>query len=124
MAKKKDTQPTADEQPQSADQPYAAEAAETVESVHPQIGDTVLMVLNDHDRKGEIRPAIVVRVFNGTDGGGGVPLINVQQFTDGNNDITDHPVAPTTIWRTSLHHDQAGKQPGTWHWPEQPDEHA
>lgn len=89
--------------------------ADGVDPIHPQVGDIVLFVLPGPDRKGEIRPAIVVQVFKRDDEG--MPLINVQQFTDGHNDITDHPVAPGTVWRTSIHHDQERKQPGTWHWP-------
>jgi hypothetical protein len=116
MAKNKNTTPPAEGTDQQAPPPAA------VDSIHPQVGDTVLFVLPEHDRKGTIRPAIVVQVFKRQDEG--MPLINVQQFTDGHYDITDHPVAPTTIWRTSLHHDQAGKQPGTWHWPTADNDHG
>jgi hypothetical protein len=28
------------------------------------------------------------------------------------------------IWRTSLNHDQSGKQPGTWHWPTADNDHG
>jgi len=108
MAKSKTTTPPAEGAEPSPPQTPG-------DSIHPQVGDTVLVVLPEHDTKGRIRPAIVVQVFKREDGG--MPLINVQQFTDGHNDITDHAAAPGTIWRTSLHHDQERKQPGTWHWP-------
>lgn len=72
----------------------------------------------------EVRPAIVVRVFEGTKDDSGLPLINVRIFTDGCNDspINDG-LSRTTEWRTSLSHRQVTENEvegdlriGTWHW--------
>lgn len=63
----------------------------------------------------EIRPAIVVRVFDGSiDQATGMPLINVRVFTDGANDGQGmHTLAE---WATSLHYSQDDHRTGTWHW--------
>jgi hypothetical protein len=58
----------------------------------------------------EIRPAIVVRVFN-------QDMVNVRVFTDGANDHPDNTMHPRpSDWRTSLSYDQDDHRPGTWHW--------
>jgi hypothetical protein len=63
----------------------------------------------------EIRPAIVVRVFDGTcDQSTGMPLINVRVFTDGAND--GQGMNTSAEWATSLHYSQDDHRPGTWHW--------
>ncbi len=59
---------------------------------------------------GQHRPAIVVRVWRRDDGG--VPLVQLQVFTDASNDGFTN-----AHWATSVHYDEA-KGPGTWHWIE------
>lgn len=60
----------------------------------------------------EIRPGIIVRVFDRTDGQ--MPLINVRVFTDGSNDGVG--MFTGAEWATSLHYDQDNHTVGTWHW--------
>lgn len=63
----------------------------------------------------EIRPAIIVRVFDQiADQETGMPLINVRAFTDGAND--DPGMNTSAEWLTSLHYSQTDHRPGTWHW--------
>jgi hypothetical protein len=77
-------------------------------------GRIVHYVIEDGRSKGEHRPAIVVRVWrNGYQDGQGVPLIQLQVFTDQTND----DFQTGTVWRTSVHYDAAAT-PGTWHWIE------
>ena len=96
------------------------------------VGHIVHYVLESR-KKGEIRPAIVVRDWSNADLPGSDGMVNLQVFTDGFNDgflesvgtIADNgksvPVTAshtaTTIWRTSVHYSEA-KEPGTWHWPD------
>lgn len=77
-------------------------------------GRIVHYVLPEGPSKGEHRPAIVVRVWGQYEDAEGVPLIQLQVFTDGLND----GFTAGTEWRTSVHHDPTGEQPGTWHWIE------
>ena len=90
----------------------------------PTVGRTIHYTLST----GEIRPAIVVRCW---DGHGGYPpgVVNVQVLLDGRND-SDHKgldVSPFgtveadecargLAWRTSVH-PSAESKPGHWHWP-------
>lgn len=74
-------------------------------------GRIVHYVLPDGIRKGEHRPAIVVRVWDTTQGTG---MSNLQVFIDGNNDQEQQGSAR---WVGSVHYD-ANKAPGTWHWIE------
>lgn len=68
-----------------------------------------ILAQDDHTRyPGEHRPAIVVK-----DNGGSVQL---QVFVDGLNDRPGD--GGPCLWKTSVLEDGAGKQPGTWHWPE------
>lgn len=86
------------------------------DEIPPTVGRIVLYVLPEGMRgAGEIRPAIIVRVFPECDG---ITLINLQVFQDGGNDdiARDYDSPVDVTWRTSVHHDQDGKQPGTWHW--------
>lgn len=74
----------------------------------PSIGRTVHYVLNSGPSRGEHRPAIIVRVWDKipTDDS----LVQLQVFTDGENDGEEN-----TVWRTSVHQDNESKAPGTWH---------
>ncbi len=56
---------------------------------------------------GEVRPAVVVRVWPQSDG-----LVNLNVFVDFLNDKCE----TSPIWKTSVRYDE-NKEPGTWHWP-------
>ncbi|MBN3993884.1 MAG: hypothetical protein HWQ36_26220 [Nostoc sp. NMS2] len=77
-------------------------------------GRIVHYVLPDGRSAGQVRPAIVVRVWRDVS----PDLIaqgysNLQVFTDGDN---DYPGAGMTIWATSKVYSE-NHEPGTWHWP-------
>jgi len=87
--------------------------------MNPTPGRIVNFVLPQPERNaGEVRPAIVVRVWP-NDYGDGKPgeTVQLQQFTDGGNDVFNAEASSSTVWRTSVHHDEETKAPGTWHWP-------
>lgn len=78
----------------------------------PSVGDQVFYVLSDNDggsrNAGEIRPAIITRVW-------GTPTtrehaVQLQVFTDGQNDNMAN-----VEWRTSVLQDHM-KSPGTFHY--------
>jgi len=78
-------------------------------------GSIVNYVLPDGRSQGEIRPAIVVRVWRNVS----PELIeqgysNLVVFIDGTNDYPD--ADGHTIWATSKVYSE-GIEPGTWHWP-------
>lgn len=87
----------------------------------PTIGRIVLVPVQTRRTTGEglvnatveIRPGIVVRVFERTDGQ--MPLINVRVFGDGGAAGGNDQLA--SEWATSLHYDQENHRVGTWHWP-------
>ncbi len=85
--------------------------------IHPTVGRTVMFVMPGNairpDSEGQIRPAVIVRVFERPDGE--TPCVNLQVFVDGTNDGYLHDRA--TQWVTSCSFD-ADKLPGSWHWPE------
>jgi hypothetical protein len=83
-----------------------------MEDFKPAIGRIVHFVLSEGRGQGEHRPAIIVRVWDQHEHGG-VPLVNLQVFTDQLNDGID----AGTAWRTSVPFD-AEKGLGSWHWPE------
>lgn len=82
----------------------------------PALGAIVYYVLtDDFINKGQVRPAMVVRVWSAT-------TLNLRVFLDGANDKFVGPdgwqTAPDgTLWKTSvlLNHDKVG---GTWNWGE------
>jgi len=74
------------------------------------VGRIVLYVLPSSKGAGEIRPAIVVRVWTERS-------VNLQVFADGDGSAANDGL-PATNWITSATLDQAGKMNGTWHWPE------
>jgi hypothetical protein len=91
----------------------AAEAA-GAEQLVVQPGMIVLYVLGADGpgaaRRGEIRPAMVVRVWEGQE----PPLVQLQVFLDGTN---DDPIDGQALsWRTSVRY-SAAHEVGTWHWP-------
>lgn len=77
------------------------------------VGRTVNYVLQN----GEIRPLVVVRVWEGSSIPG---YINGVLIYDGTNDSGQLSQGAATAacvqWITSTHFDEA-KTPGTWHWP-------
>lgn len=80
----------------------------------PSIGRVVHYVLEAGPHQGEHRAAFIVRVWGDTPDA----LVNLQVFVDGSNDYyKNQGPEPLTLWRTSVHRDDAGA-PGTWHWPE------
>ncbi len=89
----------------------------------PTVGRTILVPVQTKRSLGdgnppvdgpiEIRPAVVVRVFDGIVHNG-MPLINVRVFTDGAND--GPMMHEGAEWLTSLHYSQEDHRPGTWHW--------
>ncbi|HVT97048.1 MAG TPA: hypothetical protein VHE33_06040 [Acidobacteriaceae bacterium] len=82
-------------------------------------GDIVNYVLSSGRGKGEIRPAIIVRLW-GEATADSTPAAQLQVFTDGTNDFDHGQPGSLTglLWATSVSHDEAEKKPGTWHWPE------
>lgn len=71
-----------------------------------------------HHRAGEIRPAIIVRVWQQLDHPSVPGMANLQIFLDGANDAAGDCTAdwPSTMWKGSVLHSEA-PNPGTWHWP-------
>ena len=86
----------------------------------PSVGRIVHYVLESGPRKGDHRPAIIVRTVKPlTDG-----YCMLQVFTDGENDgfVCDYSGAvKDTLWRSVIAHDEKTKAPGSWHWPERED---
>ena len=84
-------------------------------------GSLVLYVLESGRSQGQSRPAIVVRDWVHAAPSDRDGVVNLQVFTDGENDFSgkdDHkPLGvPPVIWRTSIHYSET-KEDGTWHWP-------
>lgn len=69
-------------------------------------GRIVRYVLPDGPSAGQIRPAIVVRVWDQGNG-----CANLHVFLDGSND------EGANAWQTSCVFDPEERKPGTWHWP-------
>lgn len=80
------------------------------------VGATVLYVLENGPGKGEIRPAIVVKVWTNAEG---APQENgvcqLQVFSDSDGRYNDQ--LPAAAWRSSVVFSE-NKEPGTWHWSE------
>lgn len=92
----------------------------------PTIGRIVHYTLST----GEVRPAIVVRCWDGHPYASYPPgVVNVQVLLDGSNDTSAPEVSPHgkvsteecargMAWRTSVHPSPSGQpEPGYWHWP-------
>lgn len=74
----------------------------------PTIGRIVHYTLPDGRSAGEVRPAIVVRVWDESH-----KSIQLQVFTDDSNDGL-----PSVNWRTSVTESETGEpERGRWHWP-------
>lgn len=85
----------------------------------PSVGSIVHYVLEAGIGTGAHRPAIIVRVWEGS---GEPALVQLQVFTDGPNDgylgrSADAADAQNTVWRSSVKY-SADATPGTWHQPE------
>lgn len=76
----------------------------------PTVGRIVHFVLDEGKHAGEHRPAIVVRVWSDD-------LINIEVFTDGENDGYGQSLRDNIVWQTSVRRDDSHR-PHTWHWPE------
>lgn len=73
----------------------------------PSVGRIVHYVLPDGRSKGEVRPAIIIRVWSQT-------CVNLQVFIDHTN---DYPIPQVEdLWRTSVMEGDKD-QLGTWFWP-------
>jgi hypothetical protein len=82
--------------------------------VHFVLPGTILPGNKQH-RAGAHRPAIIVAInCEGTQH----ETLQIQVFTDGSNDGIGKDANRNLYWATSVRHDEDGKAPGTWHWPE------
>ncbi len=72
------------------------------------IGSIVHYVLPDGKSAGQVRPAVVVRIWDDTKT---IGTSQLQVFTDDQNDGL-----PPVMWATSILYDENGA-PGTWHFP-------
>lgn len=109
-------QPAAPKKPTAAvPSATAAPSVAPAKAPLPSVGRIVLYALEGKDRNGqpfrETRPAIVVRVWERTDGE--MPLVQLQVFVDGTND--GYAEGLNVAWATSVSYDEAGA-PGTWRW--------
>lgn len=102
-------------------EPYHAHVTEThhktepleakPEPQKPSVGRIVHFVLDSGQSKGQHRPAIVVNDWNGS------TRINLQVFTDGENDGQLYKSG--IYWATSVPYaDPSENKPFSWHWPE------
>lgn len=84
----------------------------------PSIGRIVHYVLPEGPRRGEIRPAVIVRVFTGVDAPINPGMCNLQVLLDGGNDGLEGGLGGV-VWKGSVLHSAATEAPvaGTWHWP-------
>lgn len=71
----------------------------------PRVGDIVNYVLPTGPNSGEIRPAIVVRVWN-------EHSVNLQVFIDSSND--GYAYSRSVVWVTNVPYSE-DVVPGTWH---------
>ena len=83
----------------------------------PTVGRIVHYVMPEsHRRAGEIRPAVVVRVWKPIDDPAHPGMSNLQVLLDGSNDGAGGPPYEATMWAGSVLH-SAEPKPNTWHWP-------
>lgn len=85
----------------------------------PSIGRIVHYILPSGPKKGEHRPALIVKVWESDAHPDGHPdnLVQLQVFTDGANDGAEY--APGLHWATSVHRADAHLHEfGTYHFPE------
>jgi hypothetical protein len=77
------------------------------------IGRIVHYTLDEGRNRGEIRPAIVVRVW-----GPDHPSVQLQVFTDTGSDLAYNDELPQVMWKTSVEESRSGgSEFGRWHWP-------
>lgn len=80
------------------------------------IGSIVGFVLDTGNNRGQIRPAIVVKVWTNQEG---TPtengVIQLQVFSDSDGRYNDQ--LPPVSWQSSVGYSET-KEPGTWHWLE------
>ena len=83
----------------------------------PSIGRIVHYVLPEGPRRGEVRPAIIVRRFTMIDPHvrPNVGMCNLQVLLDGGNDGLEGGLGGV-VWKGSVLYSEA-QTPGTWHWP-------
>ncbi len=90
----------------------------------PSVGRIVHYVLSEGRSAGDHRPAIIVRVWGeeqvaaGTLPESALGTVQLQVFTDSSADGRFNDELPAVMWKTSVVHDDEGKAPNTWHWPE------
>ena len=77
-------------------------------------GRIVHYVLPDGRCEGEHRPAIIVKVWEAHRVQG---TVNLQVFTDSQNDYLAGPATHGIMWATSVPYSEEPK-PRTWHWIE------
>jgi hypothetical protein len=81
----------------------------------PSIGRVVHFVLDTGRNAGQHRPAMIVQIWG--DPQNPAPYVQLQVFTDGQNDGDEY--ASGMVWRTSVQPDHsASPAHRTWHWPE------
>ncbi len=80
----------------------------------PSVGRVVHFVLPDGPRKGEDRPADIVRLPDDKFGADS-NIVNLLVKTDGRHDGT--PYHNGVYHAERVHHSET-REPGTWHWPQ------
>lgn len=85
----------------------------------PSVGRIVHYVLPSGPRQGEIRPAIITRVWQKLDYAPAPGMSNLTVFRDQSDDLDPayNPPGNTPYVAGSVYY-SADKAPGTWHWPE------
>lgn len=78
---------------------------------NPTIGRIVLYVLNDGISGGQVRPAIITRVWTDLDHASNPGMVNLHVFTDGNNDAGQANFAGSVCY-------SADGSRNTWSYPE------
>lgn len=74
-----------------------------------RVGAIVGYVLYDGNNEGQVRPAIVVKIWDHITG-----CSQLQVFMDGDGTEGFNDSAPNIQWETSILYDE-DKTPGTWH---------
>lgn len=81
------------------------------------VGRIVLYTLREGRSSGEVRPAIVVRVW-----GSDHPSVQLQVFTDSDKNGQYNDGLPPVMWATSVEESTSGEpEMGRWHWPKRVD---
>lgn len=80
----------------------------------PTIGRIVHYVLPSGPRKGEVRPAIITRVWSKIEDERSPGMSNLSVFQDQSDDFGDHEYRARMAG--SVYYNESG-DPGTWHWP-------